>query len=83
MEYYSTFEELKIDLKYFSALYLYKTLFQSIKYSIIRKDKSELFLYHFEDENKIKKICEVIDFYAYNDYLSLTGIDCWDDENAL
>ena len=83
IQYYSTFEDLKIDLKYFSALYLYKTLFQSIKYSIIRKDRAELFLYHFEDENKIKKICEVLDFSEYNDYLSLTGIDCWDDENGL
>jgi hypothetical protein len=80
---YSTFEEMRYDLQYFSALYLYKALFQSTNFTIIKKEKLEVYLYHFSDEQKIKQICGNIDFSLYKDYLSKTDIDCWDEDNIL
>ena len=37
LDFYNTIENLQIDLKYFSTLYLYKTLFQTANYSKIKK----------------------------------------------
>ena len=80
---YSTFEEMKFDLLYFSTLYLYKTLFQYLNYTIIKKERLEVNLYHFTDETKIEQICRKIDFSIYRDYLAKTEIDCWDIDNIL
>ena len=82
-EYYSTAKEGENDLKFYVSLYLYKCLFQNIKFDIIKKQREEIFLYHFEEENKVKEICERIDFNSYRNYLKESGIDCWDKRNQL
>ena len=41
--------------------------------------KDKIFLYNFKHKNKIKQICEKIDFDSYRNYLYDAGIDCWDE----
>jgi len=77
-----TAKEGEYDLKFFTALYLYKSLFQNVRHSIVRKDREEIFLYHFNDK-KVENICKKINFNSYRDYLKNTGIDCWDKRNLI
>ena len=71
------------DLYFYSALYLYKSLFQNMKYSIIQRDREEIFLYQFKDEEKVPNICSKINFTSYRTYLKKTGINCWERRNKL
>ena len=80
LQFYSTVGTLKVDLKYLSVLYLYKTLFQSFNYEFIQKERQEVHLFKFDDE-KVKNICSKIDFNVYKDYLEESGINCWNKEN--
>ena len=82
-KYYSSLENFDVDLKYLSTLYLYKALFQAIKYDIILKNREETYLMTFNEEDKVKKICEEINFQSYNEYISKSGIDCLDIQNSL
>ena len=80
---YSSCKQMEYDIQYFSVLYLYKTLFQSMNYTIIRRKRLEIYLYHFESETIINNICKNIDFSTYRDYLEVTGINCWEKENII
>ena len=82
-KYYSSLENFDVDLKYLSTLYLYKALFQSIKYNIILKNREETYLMAFNEEDKVKKICGEINFQSYNEYISKSGINCLDIQNSL
>ena len=82
-EYYSSVDDYDFDLKYFTTLYLYKMLFQSINYTIIKKRREEIYLYHFNDENKINHICREINFKDYKDFMEKSDINCWSTENKL
>ena len=59
------------------SLYLYKSLFQNVEYTKIKKNKEDIYLYNFKKFEKIKQICEKIDFNSYQNYLSESGIDCF------
>ena len=83
LEYYSTIEDFDIDLKYFSTLYLYKSLFQSLNYSKIQKNREEIYLFNFNDERKVQNICSVIDFKSYQDFYKKSNINCWSKENSI
>ena len=83
LDFYSTVENFEIDLQYLSALYLYKTLFQTLNYSIINKNREEVFLYNFNDEQMVKNICSAINFESYHDYIKKSGINCWEKENSI
>ena len=83
LEYYLSVDDFDFDLKYFTTLYLYKMLFQSVNYSIIKKRREEIYLYHFNDEKKIKHICSEINFKDYKDYMEKSDINCWSTENKL
>jgi len=83
LKYYSSLENFDFDLKYLSTLYLYKTLFQSIKYIKIVKNREETYLLNFNEEEKVKKICNEINFRSYNEYISKSRIDCLDIQNSL
>ena len=74
--FYSFSKKREYDLKYYVTLYLYNGLFQNVNYTKIRNKKDEIFLYNFKGE-KIKQICEKIDFDSYRNYLSDSGIDCF------
>ena len=82
-KFYSSPKEGEYDLKYFVALYLYKSLFQNVKYNKIKKNREEIFLYNFKEENKVKQICEKINFNSYKDYLKNANIDCWEKRNQI
>ena len=72
------------DFKYFVTLYLYKSLFQTIfNFTKIEKEKEKIFLYHFNDKDKIQHICQKINFTSYKTYLKYSGINCWDERNQL
>ena len=83
LEYYSTVENYDVDLKYLTALYLYKSFFQTTNYSIIRKRREEIYLYNFNDEEKVKSICGNINFQLYKNYKNNSGINCWNKENIF
>jgi len=83
LKYYSSLENFDIDLKYLSTLYLYKALFQAVKYNKIVKNREETYLLNFNEEDKIKYICNEINFQSYNEYISKSGIDCFDIQNSL
>ena len=75
---YSTGKKGEYNLKFYKTLYLYKGLFQNVEYTKVRKNRDEIFLYNFKGD-KIKQICEKIDFNSYKNYLSDSGIDCFDE----
>ena len=82
-KFYDSNKDLKIDLKYLTTLFLFKNLFQSIGYKIIKKKREEIYLYNFNDEEKVKSICSEINFSEYKNYLKDSGIDCWSTENTF
>ena len=82
-KFYSTSKEGKYNLKFYVTLYLYKSLFQNVKYSKYQKIRDEIYLFNFKDENKVKQICEKIDFESYKSYLKTSDIDCWDIRNKI
>ena len=81
-DFFSTAKEGEYDLKFYTTLYLYKSLFQNVRYSKVIKDREEIFLYHFKGE-RVENICKKINFNTYRDYLQNTGIDCWDKRNLF
>ena len=81
--FYTSAKEGEYDLKFFVSIYLYKSLFQNIKYSIIKKDREEIYLFNFKDEEKVQKICSKINFDSYRDYLANSGVDCWQKRNRI
>ncbi len=83
LKYYSSIEEFYVDLKYLSTLYLYKTLFQTIKYTKIKRNREETYLLNFNDEEKVKHICGEINFQSYNEYISNSKINCLDIQNSI
>ena len=82
-KFYSSAKEGEYDLKYFVTLYLYKSLFQNVKYTKIEKNREEIFLYNFKDEKKVKQICEKINFNSYRSYLENADVDCWEKRNQI
>ena len=82
-ENYTTGIKGEYDLNFYVSLYLYKSLFQNIRYSIIKKDREETFLYHFKDKIKVQNICRKINFTLYRTFLQNTEINCWDTINQI
>ena len=82
-DYYLSVDNFKIDFKYLSTLYLYKSLFQTMKPSIIKKKREEVFLFNFNGEERVKNICKVINFKSYENYFEKTGINCWSKSNNI
>ena len=79
-KFYSSGKNVGYYFKYYVTLYLYKRLFQNVKYTKIKNNRDKIFLYYFKHKDKIKQICEKIDFDSYRNYLSDTGIDCWNEK---
>ena len=77
---YTTIKSVNVDIRYLNTLYLYKMLFQSSNYIIIKNKKEKSYLYHFNDTNKIKYICKEINFNEYKNYLDKK---CWREENSF
>ena len=82
-KFYTSTQDGEYDLKFYVTLYLYKNLFQNIEYSKINKNREEIFLYHFNEDEKVKQICSKIDFPSFRTYLKRSGIDCFDKRNKL
>ena len=82
-EFYTSIENFEIDFKYLSAYYLYKTLFQTTNFSVIKKNREEIYLFNFDDEEKIQNICSIINFKSYQNYLQKSGVNCWEKGNSI
>ena len=83
-EYYKSLENFNIDLKYFSSLYLYSSLFRKLEYNVTTENSKELNEIDFSSkENIIQNICEKINFTSYLNYLDEEKINCFDDNNLL
>ena len=80
---YTSGKKGEYDLNFYVSLYLYKSLFQNIKYSIFQKERTETLLYHFEDKNKVQNICRKINFTLYRTFLQNTEINCWNRRNQI
>ena len=62
------------------TLYLYKSLFQNVEYTkVVKNNREEIVIYNFNKSERIKQICEKIDFNSYRNYLTSSGIDCWNE----
>jgi len=83
-KYYQTNENLNIDLRYFSSLYLYSSLYKNVKFNQSRSEYKDLTQTNFaKNEEEYKKICGEFDFPSYITNLIEEDIDCWDDQNLL
>ena len=81
-DFYQSSKDGVYDLKFFTTLYLYKSLFQKVDYRKIDKEREEIFLYNFKGP-KVTEICGKINFESYRSYLKNTDIDCWDKRNII
>ena len=84
LEFYNSIEKFNIDLRYFSSLYLYSSLFRKLSYEQIKEESKDLNEVKFINENDIvQEICEEIDLTTYLEYLEEQDIDCFDNNNLL
>ena len=84
LEFYNSIENFNIDLRYFSSLYLYTSLFKKLLYNKTNEETKYLTEIVFMNENgTVQNICEQIDFKEYHDYLEEIDINCFDDDNLL
>ena len=81
---YKTSDDLKIDLKYFSSLFLYSSLFRKLEYNITKEESKSLNEINFiNKEHTIQNICNKINFTSYINYLNEEEINCFDENNLL
>jgi len=84
LKYYQVNEILNIDLRYFSSLYLYSSLYKSVKFNQSKSEFKDLTQINFaKNEFAYQNICNEFDFTSYIDDLKEEDIDCWDDQNLL
>ena len=84
LKYYKSLDDLNIDLRYFSSLYLYSSLFRKLHYNLTREESKDLDeLVFINEENNIQNICKNINFSSYLNYLEEENIDCFDNNNLL
>ena len=84
LKYYHVIETLSIDLRYFSSLYLYSSLYKNVKYNQSRNELKDLTQTNFaKNEEEYKNICGEFDFPSYITNLIEEDIDCWDAYNLL
>ena len=69
LKYYKSSERFNIDLRYFSSLYLFSSLYRILDF--------------FNKDNILQNICSRINFNSYISYLKFEQIDCFDDNNLL
>ena len=81
---YKSIENFKIDLRYFSSLYLYSSLFRKLNYNLTKEESKQLTEINFDNENNItQNICKEINFSSYLNYLENENIDCFNENNML
>ena len=84
LKYYYSNEKFNIDLRQFSSLYLYSSLFRNLEYNKAKEDTKSLNEIIFINKNDIiQKVCEQINFISYINYLKKENIDCFDENNLL
>ena len=84
LKYYISNEKFNIDLRYFSSLYLYTSLYRFLDYNITKEEIKPLTeIFFFNKENKLQNICSIIDFNSYITYLKEEKINCFDENNLL
>ena len=84
LKYYQVNENLNIDLRYFSSLYLYSSLYKNVKFNQSKSELKDLTQTNFaRNEEEYKKICGEFDFPSYITNLIEEDIDCWDEQNLL
>ena len=84
LKYYKSIPNFNIDLRYFSSLYLYSSLFKKLEFNLSKEDSKELNEINFINTNNIvQNICKEINFNSYLNYLEEGNIDCFNENNIL
>ena len=84
LKYYKSSEKFNIDLRYFSSLYLYASLYRILEYNKTKEETKPLTeIIFFNKNNIIQNACKIINFSLYLNYLKQEKIDCFDDNNLL
>jgi len=84
LKYYKSSEKFNIDLRYFSSLYLYSSLYRVLEYNKTKEETKPLTeILFFNKNNVIQNTCKLINFTSYINYLKQEKIDCFDDNNLL
>ena len=83
-EYFASTENFKIDLRYFSNIYLYALLFKNLEFTEKKEEYIDISQIEF-NQNKtiIQNICEKIDFQSYIKFLQKENRSCWDYNTLL
>ena len=84
IKYYISTEKINIDLRYFSTIYLFASLFNNLKFEEIKEEYKEIIQYQFEkNETILNNICSEFNFSLYIKYLTKENIDCFDHKTLL
>ena len=84
LKYYKSSENFNIDLRYFSSLYLFASLYRILEYNKTKEETKPLTeIFFFNKNNILQNICKSINFTSYINYLKLEKINCFDDNNLL
>ena len=84
LNFYRSNDNFIIDLRYFSSLYLYSSLFRKLKFSLSNKETKEINEINFiNNKDTIQNICKEINFNSYINYLESRDINCFDHNNLL
>ena len=84
LKYYESNENFNIDIRYFSSLYLYASLYKFLNYNITKEEAKPLTeIIFFNKEGILQNICRKIDFNSYLSYLKQEKINCFDEHNLL
>ena len=81
---YKSSENFNVDLRYFSALYLFTLLFKNLEYERKKEEYKDVIQLEFNSsEGIIENICKEYNFSLYIKYLIKEEINCWDDNTML
>ena len=84
LKYYKSNELFNLDLRYFSSLYLYASLYRILEYNKTKEETKPLTeIYFFNKDKILQDICSIINFNSYLSYLKIEKVDCFDDNNLL
>ena len=83
LNYYNSIDNFHSDLRILTTLYFYGKLFNEVSFTQKLTENEDLNELYFVSENKIKEICDAINFNDYGEYLTTNGINCWNKKNLL
>ena len=84
LRFYNTNNNFYIDLRLFSSLYLYATLFIKSEFNCSINEKTGINQFNFENKNNITyDLCSNYNYLSYKEFLNETQINCGNIQNSL